>query len=389
MKKKIIIPAFALLIGAALAGSITSTAAWYQYSTKTNAALIGASGGAAGNLNMRIREDGQGANEGWTTFLSKERLSTYLATAGYGQNIRPVTPGALDKDDELSLDTNDVPKMYANPIPGKGPYAQWKPADKVNFIVIPLQLRFVERDGVIENGVDEKNVEREVYLSDLVLEQRTESGVSDLSGEKDTSDISAALRFHISSYNNGTPNNRTNRLISKNGGTTVTNGQLDLDGDGNPDTPRASDKYGFSDTSAPSGSPLTYGAGQQVSYTAEKLAAPATGRKYYSNQNALVSESDPVYSLVPQSRDGKDGDDLVDNTLIYDPADDTTSKAIGTTIAATSNFLNVDITIWVEGWQKFETVKDEGTYSSIWNKSYIGSDFNIGFEFAVNAETDA
>lgn len=376
MKKKIIISAFALIIGAGLAGSITSTAAWYQYSTKTNAALIGASGGAAGNLNMRIREDGQGANDGWTTFLSKERLSTYLASQGYGQNIRPVTPGALDKDDRLSLDTNDVPEMYANPIPGKGPYNQWKAADKANFIVIPLQLRFVERDGVIENGVDEKNVAKDVYLSDLVLEQRTTGG--------DTNDISEALRFHISSYNNGTPNNRTNRLVSKTGGTTVTNGQLDLDGDGNPDTPRASDKYGFSDASAPSGSPLTYGDGQQVSYTAEKLDEPATGRKYYSNQNALVTESDPVYSLVPQSRDGKDGDDLVDSTLLYDPADDTTSKAIGTTIAATSNFLNVDITIWVEGWQKFEAVEGQGSYSSIWNKSYIGSDFNIGFEFAVN-----
>ena len=30
-KKSIIIPAFALLIGASLAGSITGTGAWYQY----------------------------------------------------------------------------------------------------------------------------------------------------------------------------------------------------------------------------------------------------------------------------------------------------------------------------------------------------------------------
>ena len=380
MKKKVIISAFALIIGAGLAGSITGTAAWYQYSTKTNAALIGASGGAAGNLNMRIRkESGQGANDDWTTFISKETLGAYLNSKGYGTNIRPVTPGALAKDGNLSLDSDNVPEMYANPIPGKGPYSQWKAADKSNFIVIPLQLRYVERDGVKEAGVDEKNLAKEVFLSDLVLEQRTVGG--------ETNDISEALRFHISTYNNGTPNNKTGRLVSKKGGTTDTNGYLDLDGDGNPDVARASDKYGFSEN-VNTATPIAYGEGSQVAYTAEKLAEPATGRKYYNSTNALVNDAD-VYSFVPQSREGVNGDDLVDATTNYDPSDDESTKSIGTTIATTSNFLNVDITIWVEGWQKFQAVEGEEGYSSIWNSKYIGSDFNIGFEFGINAEVDA
>ena len=40
---KIIIPAAMLAVGVALVGSISSTLAWYQYSTKAQAAFIGTS----------------------------------------------------------------------------------------------------------------------------------------------------------------------------------------------------------------------------------------------------------------------------------------------------------------------------------------------------------
>ena len=84
MKKKIIISALALTIGAGLAGSITSTAAWYQYSTRTNVAYIGASGGASGNLNVRIRKTSQAAAADWKTWISKEELTEYVNGLGYG-----------------------------------------------------------------------------------------------------------------------------------------------------------------------------------------------------------------------------------------------------------------------------------------------------------------
>ena len=329
MKKKIIIPAFALLIGAALAGSVTGTAAWYQYSTKVNGAFIGASGGASGNLNMRIRKEGYG----WTTFLAKETIRSYLTSESCGTNIQPITPAVdengLGKDAALPVNAQSAPDFCLNPVPGKGPYSTWKRATKANYVVIPLQLRYVKQ------GASELEYKAEkVYLSDLVLEQRTTGGT--------TSDISDALRFHIS---NGT----TSHLISKNGGTTVTKGQLDLDGDGSPDSARASDKYGFNDSSAPAATPIEYGDGNQISYAkADMIAA---------------------------SRDGLNGDDLVDDSA-------TDAKLIGTTVANSSSFLNVDITIWVEGWQQFSS-------SAIWADSFIGSDFNIGFEFAVNAEVDA
>ena len=377
MKKKIIIPAFALLIGVGLAGSITGTAAWYQYSTKVNGAYVGASGGASGNLNMRIRQDGQGVNDGWTTFISKETMKSYLEGKGFAKNILPVTPGNLAKDSDLSLGADGNPVMYANPIPGKAAYENWKKASKENYIVIPLQLRYVERDGVKENGVDEKNLAREVFLSDLTLEQRATT--------PETNDISSALRFHISTYDSSEASpTKLSRLISKNGGTTVTNGQLDLDGDGNPDVARASDKYGF-DEEVDVATPINYGNGQQVSYTAEPASAPITGREYFNEENVATADSD-VYSMVPESREGKIGDDLDDNSLEYDTG---ASKSIGSTFEGNEKFLNVDITIWVEGWQKFKAIDDEDAYSSIWNKKYIDAAFNIGFEFAINAEADA
>ena len=370
MKKKIIIPAFALLIGTALAGSITGTAAWYQYSTKVNGALIGASGGATGNLNMRIRKANQAADADWTTFLAKETLMQYVNAQGYGTNIQPVTPGAtLDKDSALPG------TMYSNPVPGRGDYQYWNSASKTNYVVIPLQLRYVS-----QGNSGPENTAFEVYLSELLLEQRTTNPA--------TNDISEALRFHISSYSSATPAQKENRLVSKKGGTTITHGQLDLDGDGQPDKarPSSSDKYGFDDDYS-NPSVVTYGGvTKQFAYTAETFDDYGQGgRKYYDENDTLADEAANVYSLVAKSRSGKNGDDLVDANLTYDAASGT-SKSIGTTVAGDEAFLNVDITIWVEGWQKFENGSE---HSSIWSKGFIGSSFNIGFEFAVNAEADA
>ena len=44
MKKnlsKVIVPTLAIAIGAAIAGSISGTVAWYQYSTRVNVAYLG------------------------------------------------------------------------------------------------------------------------------------------------------------------------------------------------------------------------------------------------------------------------------------------------------------------------------------------------------------
>ena len=64
------------------------------------------------------------------------------------------------------------------------------------------------------------------------------------------------------------------------------------------------------------------------------------------------------------------------------------SKAIGSTIESETEFLNVEITIWVEGWQTFENANHE--HVSIWDTAdYIGSHFDVGFEFAVDTDLNA
>ena len=363
MKKKIIISALALTIGAGLAGSITGTVAWYQYSTRTNAAYVGAAGGTSGNLQMRIRKDGYN----WTTRYTYGQIETYLAstTEKYGNKVLPITSGALAKDAAVPTD------FYANPLPGKGPYEKWQKASKQNYVVIPLQFRYVERDGDKEGGAkDDKNIAKDVYLSELRLEQRN----------NDThEDISDALRFHVSSYSTAAPTTKINRLVSKKGGTTVTNGKLDLDGDGKNDQAYAGDKYGFDDSAL---ADVVYGSGVQESFT--NLTSDQTGVKYYDANNAEATDAN-VYSLVAEA-EGEDTLNLVDDSLVYNTDK---SKSIGSTVESETEYLNVDLTIWVEGWQKFALEDDATKFSSLWSGKYIGAEFQIGFEFAVDSEVDA
>ena len=70
-----------------------------------------------------------------------------------------------------------------------------------------------------------------------------------------------------------------------------------------------------------------------------------------------------------------------------------TSKCIGKTIAfddmANEAYLNVVMTIWVEGWEPLPspTTSDPNAKSPIWNPSdYIGSMFDVGITFAVQTE---
>ena len=363
-KKSIIIPAFALLIGASLAGSISGTVAWYQYSTRVNAAYVGVSGGTSGNLQIRIREDGQGAEEGWGTRLTKEQMATYLASSAYGSKVQPITSGGMDKD-------NPVGDFYLNPVYGQGgAYANnWMVASEANYIVLPLQLRYVEKDGTKVNDVDALNVAKDVYLSDLLIQADSSNTAA---GKED---LSAAIRFHINAYGTDdalTPANHINRLISNHGGTTVTAGKLDLDGDGNLDSYYENDKYNFNDTQA---TPIVYGFGKQVAFS--NATQNASSVAYYNPDGTEGGADEKVYSMVVGQVNNSM--DIDNNTKEYDTDK---SKSIGSTIAAADKFLNVNITIWVEGWQTFENA--EHKFVSMWDEDFIKSKFNVGFEFAVD-----
>ena len=270
-KKSIIIPAFTLLIGAALAGSVTGTVAWYQYSTRVNTAYVGVSTGESGNLQVKL-----GSGE-WSTRLTFDQIGTYLQGQSSGTQMAPITSGNMAKDGDLPA------KFYRNPIPGHGPYAEWEEADATNYVAIPLKLRYVKRD----NGVESDDV-KSIYLSDLTIQK-------DPLANTERNDISAAVRVYIEcgSYKH---------LISLGGGSIDTNGKLDLDADGNPDQAyNGTDKrYGFDGGTL---ADVTYGAGTQEAYAVSDL---------------LVTPNDSNLNLANVSDDkiiGKTADGGVDMTI--------------------------------------------------------------------------
>lgn len=363
-KKKIVVSALALIAGASLAGSISGTIAWYQYSTSVYGAYIGTAGGTSGNLQMRIK----GTNQ-WTTRLTFDEVTAYLdgTQEKYGSVVEPITSGAMIKN-------GAVEQFYRNPILGKAAYDKWEKADETNYVLLPLELRYVERDGQIgsNESKDEKNIAKKVYLSDLTIQEDPNNP-----GDQDISD---AIRFHIASYSGAEANpTKSNFLISKNGGTTLTAGKLDLDGDGNPDKAYANDDpYGFGGSALDE---IEYGEGAQVAYAASDANDLISG-EYYEEDNATPVAEDDIHPILAKSYE----DSLKLDNLVYGQND--TSKAIGETLADEANFLNVDITIWVEGWQKFAVLDEQGQptgkYSSVWDASYIGSKFDVGFQFAID-----
>ena len=373
-------------------------------------------------------------NDAWVedASLSLESANPDVNSATVGDQFINTTDKKLY---EKVLERKD---FYLNPTYQNGPYSKWYKASEKNFVRIPLQLRFIGQD---ENDLQAKDI----YLSKLLIQKDTGRDAQ----AANHGDISDAIRVHISAYKEGDEDNAKNRLISKNGGTTLTHGKLKL-GRGD-DFDRAYDEgddWGFNGSSYEY---VEYGAGSQNSYGAfadEKQGyyyeeeAPASGWKQIALANGIVA---------PDDADGEDGDFYLDtvegklyqkaagawaefadclsgaedpnldteNTNNFDyylktgenklflralPTEETVSpilaglstdqnkplelnklsaeKVLGQTVATADpqSYLNVDVTIWVEGWQKFNI---DGSLTSIWKKNLIDSMFDVGMQFAV------
>ena len=426
--KKVIIPALSTCLGIAIVGSISGTVAWYQYSTRTNVAYLGTSAGASGNLQLRIK--GQ-ENAKWTDRLTPEMVQNYLDSLGEASKVQPITFGGVDKDAALPNDA------YLNPVPGNGPYDTWLKASKKNYVSLPLELRYVVRDGIkiVVSGEDAECVARKVFISDLLIQENYTNA------ENERKDLSDAIRVHISSYEAETvvtpgeneedeptiahnKKNAINRLISRNGGTTVVFGELDINGDGEPDKAFIGDKYGFGPDNQEE--VVLYGEENAVStaYANSTDIISKVGRSYYDQDDEKQDEPEDIYPAIveeipgsleiakldytPAAAEPEEGEDPIEPQPV--------SKSIGSTVAApgkkvdeVEDYLNIVMTIWVEGWQKFEVPEEpeeeqpsenneepgeneeeqepaEPKVSSIWDAGYIDSMFNVGIQFAVQDE---
>ena len=435
-KNKIIVSALALGIAGSLVGSVGSTIAWYQYSTRANVSYIGQASGFSSNLQMRFAGENDDA---WRTRITWQEMNTKL---GNNMNIVPMTFGALDKDGGLPEDG------YVQPAPGVGNMAKWTKATNRNYAQFKLELRNVDRNGdAVQDSIED------VYISKLLIQEDASNAANN------KHDLSDAIRVHISTSHkeeriiNEQPQLvdvvLKNKLISNKGETIATHGSLDIDGDNRPDRAYPeNDEWGFSYTDD-AYRIVTYGSGYQSSYVndkdftagtkweADELTAAATvaaaygktiddwkvepvvGVHWTQEELDAAQEGDPAYGKtlddwkvepvvgvhwtqaeidLAEATHGKTVDDFkVDpkhpavvgsdgnklTKLDYDDDDDeqtpNLSKSIGKTTDGANGYLTVTVTIWVEGWQKF----DNGA-TAIWDAvKYIDSKFNIGIQFAV------
>lgn len=399
---KIVIPTLAICLGAALAGSISGTVAWYQYSTRASTAYLGTSAGTSGNLKLRIQ-----GTEDWKTQLTDNDIQNYFKDEeGKSKlNLAPITSGDMLADAALNKiggdgEDKDLPKFYKNPIRSMSEkdadYSKgWLVADKNMYFQLPLELCYIEYDGVKEgegeNAKDEKFIDKDVYLSDLLIQQDYQNA------NIEKHDLSNAIRVHFSSTYEEKENEQmveknTNKLVSKNGGSILTSGHLDLDGDGQLDKVNVGSdsgaKYGFGPNVT--SELVTYGSGKQTSFS--------------NGTNVVeIDENHPERILPAVVESENDGVTLKEENLTYDVTENeqTTkvSKKIGRTYASaaqgqTQKYLEVVVTIWVEGWQGLEPVADdpatdadESNPGTVWDATdFIGSMFDVGMQFAVQAE---
>ena len=408
MKKglhRIVIPTLSICLGAAIVGSISGTVAWYQYSTRVSTAYLGTTAGTSGNLKLRIK----GTDSDFVNNLTKDDIATYLGE----KNIVPITAGNINEEDALNKiggngTDKDLPKFYMNPVRSYSeqvPYSSpaWLQAEKSMYVSIPLELCFVEMDGIKTNDVDKAYAEKDVYLSDLLIQEDYKNNADPEDLKKD---LSSAIRVHISSYRDddeseGHAESAVNKLISRDGGTILTEGYLDLDGVDGDDTVNLGSnpgaKYGFGNPDELDTNKVVYGEGTQKAYRA---ASGIVDGSYKNLAGQTINEK--VYPAVVKSVGNSVVLDEDDYKFTKDGASSETDKKIGTTIGYAkgddgfeSKYLNVVITIWLEGWQILENVADnpntpdvdESKSSTIWDaSSFIGSMFDVGIQFAVQAE---
>lgn len=203
--KKVVIPALMTVISIGLIGSVSGTVAWYQYNTRVSASYYGASAGSVTeNLKLRVG-DGE-----WKTELRAADIQAYLTAHGHdGSNLRPVTAGAQEKDEELGT-------LYRNPVYQHAKQDTWARANaQKDYITFPLELQVRDIDGK-ENEADYTELAKAVYLQNVVIGDRP------VGGKKD---ISSAIRLHLDSED-------VKALISKDGNDTQVHGALDLLNDG-------------------------------------------------------------------------------------------------------------------------------------------------------------
>ena len=352
MRRKVVISSLTLLSAFTLAGSISSTIAWYQYSTRATAAYTGTS--AHCSKLLQISSD-DGAT--WGSDIKNSELP--------GATFVPITTGEQGKDAPLwkkhktetiydehgnATGTQDVSSLfYAQPDRGQGLYDNWLLASDASYAQFDILIKVKDIDG----NDAETNLANDVYLTDLTIEDVNTANNLDLAN---------AVRVHISTeYEDNGATETKNFLFAKESEELVVGGFLDVDEDGEYDVVGYEwDRH-----------TCIYGAGTLV---------PAT---YDDEGNKLTDESvkDVPYQYSYKANDPAIFAQDVDNVL-------SGGTPIGKT-SADSNYLKVTVTIWLEGWSSLLHGVHGLQDTSIWDAdSYVAQNFNVGMTFGVQLHND-
>ena len=300
--------------GLAFIGSIGGTIAWYQYSTLATAAVSGSSAKCTENLQVAV---GTGEGLSFKSSLTTKDISNYLKNTRAEADketvtvLKPVTAGNQEKDATLNA-------LKSNPVYQHGPYADWEDAVNTDYVTFPLTFRVLDIDG--KSGNTLLNRDSKLGLSDITIEGKDVDG----NNAEGKTDISSAIRVHFSSK---AGDDDVTRLVSKDGGETVTHGHLDLNGDKDDDTMA---KYEWDNSSTA----IDYGSAdsKETSYSAAEMSTKEGIN--YTNYIGVI------------------------------PANQT---------------LTVNVTIFREGWQVLE-----GSTSAIWDATkVIGANYRVGRSFEI------
>ena len=227
--KKIIISTLALAMGSALAGSISGSVAWYQYSTRAAAIINGTSAGTSRDLLIREKTDGD-----TETFAH----SVTFENADY----TPVTP--------KTIESNAVTAFSGHPVYQYATFPDAGANDKYLEKTFEFQLTDTTKSG---SSVVTKNL----YLTKLNI---TSANIAPL--------IRVAVAGESGKY-----------IFSAAGGTTTTSGNLDIGGDTGADRDAIDEK----DTT---GNLITYTSGSG-SYSSTAASAVAAFTDAYTPGSAL------------------------------------------------------------------------------------------------------
>lgn len=302
LNKKLVVTSLSTVLGLGIVGSVTGAVAWYQYSTRASASVIGTSAGKSGLLQIKEKDAADTAYG--RALYTKDLLDVDSPVKFY-----PVTFGGFAKNAALPT------KAYTNPEAG------YKEVDRADHEATEGKeyYQFTVSLRTMENGTQVGD--KDVYLSDIVLEEIAE-------GSNPVTGIGSALRMHIacgSNYALVAPGTARNMDC---------HGNLDLDGQAGVDT--AKNYEWDADT------PIDYGmynggdsvdTTKQTTYTiAEACAERGTDGKLTTTGAFKVGTTSASASLDVTVTIWLEGWELISSSAVWDPT------TIGKTIHAGLTF---------------------------------------------------